>query len=452
VELELGQPLDEIFAEFDREPIASGSIGQVHAARLNNGERVVVKVQHTGIERVIRQDLDVLAGLAQLAERFEEFKPYRPKLVVAEMSRTLRREVDFGREERNLSQFAAQFANNESVRIPLALTEYCTSRVLTMEMIEGVKLESTSQLAAFGIELDQVAKRGVALYFDMIFKYGFYHADPHPGNIVLLPGNVIGLLDFGMVGRVNERLREQVEDMLLAIVNQDAQMLASIVQRIGTLPPEFDDSVLINDLADFVGHYSAQTLEQIDMGEVLTEMMGIVRRHYILLPAEAALLIKTLITLEGTARLLSPKFSLAEALKPFHRTMLRRRLSPMRQIRKLRRLYLEVENLVEVLPQRLGNILEQIQSGKFDVHLDHRRLGPSVNRLVLGMMTSALFLGSSFLLSYKVPPFVFPEKTYFGGMHQLSVLGLAGCIMSILIGLRLFLAIRKSGNLDRKDE
>jgi len=452
VEHELGQPLDEIFAEFHPEPLASASIGQVHAARLKGGDEVVVKVQHTGIERQIRQDLDVLAGLAQLAERFEEFKPYRPKTVVAEMSRTLRREIDFGREERNLNQFAAQFAENDSVRIPMALTEFCTSRVLTMERIEGTKLQETSQLAAFGIDLDEVAKRGVAIYFDMIFKYGFYHADPHPGNIVLLPGNVIGLLDFGMVGRVNERLREQIEDLLLAIINQDGLMLASIVQRIGQLPPEFDESLLINDLAEFVGHYSTQSFQKMDMGNVLNDLMGIIRRHHILLPSEAALLIKTLITLEGTARLLSPEFSLAEALKPFRKKMLRRRLSPARQFRKMRRLYMEVEQLVEVLPQRIGNILEQIQSGRFDVHLDHRRLGPSVNRLVLGMMTSALFLGSSFMLSYKVPPFIFPENTYFGGMHQLSILGLAGCFMSMLIGLRLFLAIRKSGHLDKKDE
>jgi ubiquinone biosynthesis protein len=168
------------------------------------------------------------------------------------------------------------------------------------------------------------------------------------------------------------------------------------------------------------------------------------------------MLIKTLVTLEGTAKLLSPQFSLMEVMQPFHRGMLMRRLSPLRQAKKLRRLYLEVEQLIEVLPQRIIQILEQIQSGKFDVHLDHRGLGPSVNRLVLGMLASALFVGSSFLLSYKVPPLLFfrsdpaAGNVNWFGMHDISLLGLAGCTLSLLIGLRLLWAIGKSGHLDQK--
>ena len=449
VETELGEPIEDLFAEFDLVPIASASIGQVHSARLKTGERVVVKVQHARIESKVNEDLEVLAGLAQLAEGFPEFKPYRPTANVAEMGRTLRRELDFGREERNLHQFAALFKDDATVRIPRAHTELSTPRVLTMDMIDGIALENPGLIEAAGIDREEVARRGADLYLQMIFTHGFYHADPHPGNILLLPGNVIGLIDFGMVGRMEERLREDIEEMLLAIVQHDVLTLTRIIKRIGQTPPNLDEATLANDVADFVGHYSTQSLAQFDLSGALTDMTEIIRRHRIMLPTQVAMLIKVLVTLEGTTRLLSPRFSLMEVMQPFHRKMLLRRLSPMRQARKLRRLYVELEALAEILPQRVMQILEQVQAGKFDVHLDHRGLGPSVNRLVLGMLASALFLGSSLLLSNHVPPVLFLKPTYFG-LEKLSILGLTGCITSLLVGLRLLRAIGKSGHLDQK--
>ena len=201
IEIELGQSAEELFAEFEDVPVASASIGQVHRARLKTGERVAVKIQHAGIEKVVREDLDVLAGLALLAERIPEFAPYRPRETVAEIARMLRRELDFGREERNLQQFALLFENDTTIRIPQPFTELCTSRVLTMEWIDGLKIAERDQLIGAGFDLNEIARRGAQLYLQMIFTHGYYHADPHPGNIAILPGNVIALLDFGMVGR-----------------------------------------------------------------------------------------------------------------------------------------------------------------------------------------------------------------------------------------------------------
>ena len=450
VETELGQPIHELFTEFEETPIASASIGQVHRARLKSGEQVVVKVQHEKIESTIQNDLDLLGGVAQLAERFDEFKPYRPVSLAAEMARTLRRELDFGREERNLQQFEAMFSKDPRVRVPKPISELCTSRVLTMEYLEGLKLGERAQLLAAGFDLEEIAHRGAGLYLKMIFKDGFYHADPHPGNIVLLPGNVIGLLDFGMVGRINERLREDIEEMLSSIVNRDVPMLTTIIKRIGAVPFDLDEGALANDVADFVGIYAGQALNQFDVSGALRDMTEMMRRHNITLPTDAAMLIQVLAKLEGTGKMLSPTFSLMEVMQPFHRTLLMRRLSPFRQARKLRRIYMELEKMAEVLPQRFMSILDQIQAGKFDVHLDHRGLGPSVNRLVLGMLTSAMFLGSAQMLSAKVKPLLFPENEVLG-LHQLSIMGLAGCTMSIAMGLRLVWAIRKSGNLDKKD-
>lgn len=439
VETELGQPIDELFSEFSDEPLASASIGQVHAARLVSGEDVVVKVQHPGIQRRVYVDLEILMALAQLAERIPEFAPYRPRATIAEFQRVLRRELDFGREERNLQQFAHYFRESRTIRIPQSYPSLSTSRVLTMERLDGIPLSQLVARADPEYDREAIARTGAEAYLDMVFGEGFYHADPHPGNLLILPGGAIGLLDFGMVGRLEDSLREDMEDMLMAIGDHDSAQLTSIVMQIGATPPELDERALSVDLADFVAHFANQPLETLDLSGALYEMIEIVRRHHIVLPSSIGLLIKMLIVLEGTGRMLQPSFSLMEVIKPYQKRMLLRRISPARHFRKLRRILYEVEQLAELLPRRIRDILQQVQSGKFDVHLDHRGLEPSINRLVLGMLTSALFLGSSLLMSRDVLPW-----------YGLSVPGSLGWLLSVALGLRLLRAINKSGRLDRR--
>ncbi|MCL6503875.1 MAG: AarF/ABC1/UbiB kinase family protein [Pirellulales bacterium] len=446
IEAELGSSLESLFAEFEPQPLASASIGQVHRARLHTGERVAVKVQHRGIESKVRIDLEILAGLAQLAERIPEFRYYRPQATVAEFQRTLLRELDFTREERNMQQFAHNLSDDPTVHIPRTYPKLCSARVLTMEYIEGIKLSDTERLAAAGMDLQEVARRGAELYLNMIFMHGTYHADPHPGNIVLLPGNVIGLLDFGMVGRIDEPLLEEIEEMLLAVMQRDALQLTAIITRVGAVPPELDQAGLSIDVADFVAHYGSLSLDEFDLGGALNELTEMIRRYHIMLPARVALLLKVLVMLEGTARLLAPRFSLLEVMQPYQKRMLWRRMSPARQARKLRRMISEFQRLLALLPRGLTDILQQIQSGKFDVHLDHRGLEPSVNRLVFGMITSALFLGSTLLLAHEIGPLI-PWPPAFS---RLSVLGTLGCLVSLALGLRLLRAINKSGHLDRR--
>jgi ubiquinone biosynthesis protein len=220
----------------------------------------------------------------------------------------------------------------------------------------------------------------------------------------------------------------------------DAERLTSIIIRVGKVPPELDRAALSLDVTDFISHYSSQPLDSFDLSGALSEMVELIRRYRISLPARLAMLIKVLITLEGTSRLLNPRFSLLELMQPYRRKILMRRLSPRRMARKLQRLYSDLEHLLEILPQGMIDIFEQVQSGKFDVHLDHRGLEPSVNRLVLGMLASALFLGSSWLLSNKLPPRI----------GDISILGAMGCLLAIFLGLRLWRAINKSGHLDRR--
>ena len=439
VDAEFERPLGELFADFDPRPIASASIGQVHRARLPDGTDVAVKVQHAGIQRRMEVDLDILTGLAQLAERIPELEPYRPQAIVAEFRRVVRRELDFEREARNIDLFAHHFRDNEHVRIPRCYPEFSTARVLTMEWLDGVRFSDPALRRQTDVDLAEVARHGAEMYLEMIFHHGFYHGDPHPGNLVLLSDGAIGLLDFGMIGRLDESLREDVETMLMAIVSLDGQQLTSQVMRLGAVPPGLDEAALSVDITEFVLHYANQPADTFDLAAALTEMVEIVQRYHIALPSAVAMLIKVLVMLDGTGRLLAPRFSLMELVRPYQRTMLRRRLSPARQMRKLRRIYGELEQLAEILPRRIRDILQQVESGKFDVHLDHRGLEPSVNRLVLGMLTSALFLGSSLLLAQQVWLF-----------HGISVPGTLGIGLSFVLGLRLLRAISKSGWLDRR--
>lgn len=439
IQAELGKEVHELFVDFDTTPLASASIGQAHRARLASGEDVVVKVQHAGIRRRMEIDLDILAGLANLAEALPELQPYRPQATVAEFRRVVRRELDFAREARNLQQFARDFSRSPHVRIPRLYPELSTARVLTMEWLDGARLCDPAVRQIPNVDLGEVTRHGAEMYLDMIFQHGFYHGDPHPGNLIVLPDGSIGLLDFGMVARLDESLREDIEDMLISIVSQDAQRLTSLVTRLGAVPPGLDESALSVDLSEFVSHYANQPIDTFDLAGALTEMIEIVQRYRIALPSSLAMLIKVLVMLEGTARMLEPNFSLMELIQPYQKKMLLRRMSPARQMRKMRRIYSEMEELAEILPRRLRDILQQVDAGKFDVHLDHRGLEPSVNRLVLGMLTSALFLGSSLLISRDVWP-----------LWGVSVPGTLGTLLSAFLGWRLLRAIAKSGRLERK--
>lgn len=439
IEEELEKPLADVFLDFDDEPLASASIAQVHAATLRNLDRVVVKVRHPGIEKIVRVDLEILAGLAQLADRIPDFRNYRPSTVVAELHRSLLRELDFSSEARHLREFRQRFAKDDSVRIPEPHMEHCTVRVLTMERLDGIPLSERERLRTSEHDLQEVARRGARLYMEMIFLHGVYHADPHPGNVLVMDDDVIGLLDFGMVGRLDEQLREDIEDILIAVSAGDAGHLTSIITRVGKVPQDLDLAALSLDVSEFVAHYTSQSLRDFDLAGALEDIVSMIRRYRITLPARLAMLIKMLIVLEGSARKLEPDFNLVEVIGPYQSRLIRRRFSPKRRILKLMRLYGEIESLLEVLPRNVIDLMERLQSGRFFVHLDHRGLEPSVNRLVWGLVTSALFLGSSILLAFETPPI----------FHGFSILGAAGLLLSFVLGLRLLRAIGKSGHLDR---
>ncbi|MGD0769613.1 MAG: AarF/ABC1/UbiB kinase family protein [Tepidisphaeraceae bacterium] len=432
VEKELARPIAECFLEFDREAMASASIGQVHRAKLPNGRAVVVKVQHPGIEGTIRRDLSILSSLAALAERQDEFKRYQPVAVVREFRQTLMRELDFRREMRNLQQFRQNFAADHTVVFPKPYADLSTGRVLTMQLLKGTSVGDVAQLHHRHIDCEALARQGAGVFVQMIFRDGFYHADPHPGNILVLAKGQVGILDGGMVGRIDDDLRERIVEILLAAGDRDAPRLAEVIALIAKAPPNLDRGGLSADLMEVFAQYGSQAVDKFDIGGALTSVTRIMHEYNLFMPSRLSMLIKCLIILEGTAKGLNASFNLAELLEPFRRQFVLQQFSPQTWLRKAKRLRRDWEMLAESIPRGFNNLLEQLQSGHFAVRIKHPPLETSVNRMVYGLCTSALLLASALLWIHQVPPTI----------HGISILGAAGYLVAAFLATRVLWLIR----------
>lgn len=437
IEAELGHPPSELFAEFDETPFASASIGQVHRARLKSGEPVAVKVQHDEIEERIHRDLHIMAGLAELLEKHvTDFRSYKPASIVRRFRRTLLQELDFAAERRSMETFASRFADDDTIHFPMVYPELCSNRVLTMELLDGVPGTDKNGLLQTGSDLNEFARRAANMYVKMIFRDGMYHADPHPGNYMLLPGGVVGVLDCGMVGRLDESLREDFESLILCFVDKDTRELANLVVRLGSPPANLDFDALRSDVSEFVSEYGNLPLSEFNLGGALTEMTNIIRRYHIALPSEAALFLRTMVILEGSARQLSPQFSLIRIIQDFYERSGPSRFMPQRLLRKVRRSYRDWDRLFMALPGDVSDILRRFRNGSLEIHHEHRRLETTVNHLVVGILIAALFLGSSELLSFKTPPVI----------GEVSIAGALGLVTAVVLGIRLLLVIRRAEN------
>ena len=441
VEAELGQPLEVLFARFDEKPLASASIGQVHRATLHDGREVAVKVQHPDISGRIENDLQILTELAGLAESYlSDFRPYRPVKLVEEFQRQMLRELDFRREMRHLQIFARNFIKDETVHFPVPFPEFSTGRVLTMEYLLGTPLIAVPQALVETPPPAELAERGARVFLDMIFRDGFYHADPHPGNIMVLGDGRLGLFDVGMVGRVDDRLRSQIESAIVAIMTNDAASLTDIVTIVGDTPPNLDVSALQLEITDQLAFYWGMPLDQFQLGVALTELTDAVRRFHVLLPPSLALLMKVIVILEGTARLLNPTFNLIEVLEPYRKKIVRRRFNPRRMLRRLLNAAQDWDEVAANLPRAMRDLMALTRRRQFAVQLQHQHLEPSVNRLVFGLIISALFLGSAVMWAAKAPPLI----------ADISIFGALGCTVSTVLGFRVFRAIQHSGKLEEE--
>jgi ubiquinone biosynthesis protein len=411
VTAELGRPLEVAFASFDLTPLASASIGQAHAAILQDGTEVIVKVRRPGVVEQVEEDLEILQNLAEMASRrWELANQYDLPGLADDYAQTLRDELDYLREGRNAERFAANFAHDRNIHIPRVFWELTTSRVLTLERVRGIKINDLASLDAAHIDRRALAQRASHLILHMVFEDGFFHADPHPGNFFVEPGGRIGLIDFGMVGTLDKRTQEQLVGMLTAMTAQDADRLEAVLEELGVARQRIDRVSLQRDLDHVLRQYYGRQLADFNISAILAETLSIVRHYHLQLPTNMALLVKTIVMEEGLGVQLDPNFNLASVLAPYARRLLWREYSPLVWARRLSDASVDAARLGIDLPQQVRRIINDLERGTLEVAARPVGLEPYIyrleriaNRIVVGILTAAFVIGLAMLLTADRP-------------------------------------------------
>jgi ubiquinone biosynthesis protein len=429
IERELGRPVDEIFARFDDAPIAAASIAQVHRATLADGTQVVVKVRRPGLESIIANDLDILIGLAGLLEdNVPETRQFSPRAIAEEFRRSIGREIDLTREARNIERFARNFRGDRTVYVLRNYPELSSRAVLTLEYIDGIKASDVAALEASGIDRPQLARRGVEFVVRQVFQHGFFHADPHPGNVFILRDGRIAPIDMGMMGVLDRDMRDALLELMTGILLGDAGKIVALFRRLALVDERADLAGLRRDAQEMIDAYHELPLEEVDIGAFIGDLFEVLARHQVLVPPELLLTGKALATVEGLARILDPRLDPMQAMRPLVlRFYLERLADPRFLARDAIRAGEETVTLLARLPRELTSILASLRSGHFRVVAaleGHDRAAleraRGVNRLALSLMVSALIVGSAMLLAAGGGPSLFGVP----GNALLGVLGL----------------------------
>ena len=445
IERELGVPLGDCFAYLDPQPLAAASIAQVHFGRLHSGEDVVVKVRRPGVDKLVETDLDILMGLAYLIENhIPTGALYDPMGIVKEFRRVIRREMDFSREGYTIDRFAGNFAEDPAVHVPKVYWQQTREAVLTMEYVDGIKVSDFERLQAGGHDLKTIARNGADCLLRQVLVHGLFHGDPHPGNIFILDNDVICMLDYGMVGRIDDDLKYQLSELLIAVLQRDVDRVISQLLYSGELTDDVDLKQLKRDLGEFIDDYYEVPLQEIHAGKLLGEFIDILTHYRIRFSPDLILLAKALVTMEGIGRQLDPNFNMIGHLRPFMERLLRERATPGHLSKELLRTAQAYGALAKNLPHDLKELLNRINRNKFKIDLEHRGLerliadiDKSSNRLSFSLLIAALVVGSSLIMQTDKGPLLF----------GFPVLGFLGYSIAGFLGLWLAIAILRSGRL-----
>jgi len=445
LQLVLGESAETLFKEFAAIPLAAASISQVHRGVLKNGDQVVFKIRRPGIERIIDTDVDILMGLAYLVEHhLPGGEMYDPTGLVKEFRRTINRELDFSREGRTIDRFSSNFEYDEMVRIPKVYWEYTARTVLTMEYISGIKISQLDELRNAGYDLQVIARNGANTFLKQVFEHGLFHADPHPGNIYVLPDNVICIFDFGMVGRLDDDLKLQLTELLLSVLSRDVDHIISQLLYSGELHDESNLKNLKRDLSEFIDDYYDLLLQDLRVGKLLIDFIEILTEYRIKFPSNLMLLAKALIAMEGLGRQLDPTFNMIEQVRPFAEQIVKDRYSPTSLGKDFSRTLQSYHALAKSLPKDIKEFINRVNRNKFKIDLEHRGLerlitdlDKSSNRISFSLVIAALIIGSSLIMQTDKGPILF----------GFPVLGLVGYSVAGFLGFALAIAILRSGRM-----
>jgi ubiquinone biosynthesis protein len=445
IEKELGQPPEVVFLQFEKEPLAAASIGQVHRARLVNDEEVVVKVQRPGIREIIETDLEIMLHLAYLMERhLEEFATQRPTRIVSVFARSIEKEINYNLEARNIERFARQFLEDQTVYIPKVYRRFSTRKIITMEYIEGIKASEIDLLQTRGHDLGLIASRGAVLFMQQIFVHGFFHADPHPGNVFILPGNVVCFLDYGMMGRISPRERVDFADLVMHVVRRDERKVVDSILKITHQQDGLDRNVLETDVADLIDRYVGLPLKELEVGLIMHQLLEIVSRHRLSLKPNYYLLVKATGTIESLGGMLDPDFDIIQHAEPFIQQIQKERYNPGKILGDIIESGTELAHLIKEIPAGFRDVLSLTRQGKIKIEFEHRGLEAlyahmeqASNRIAFAIVLAAQIVGSSLIVLADVPP----------KWNDIPVIGLAGFLLAGIMGFWLLISMLRHGKM-----
>jgi len=441
---ELGRPLDEVFAAFDEVPFASASIAQVHRARLETGEEVVVKVQRPGVREAFAVDVMILEDIARLLEEhMPESRRYDPTGIVREFRRTTKREVDFGIERANIEVFRRNFAGSEEVYVEKTYPEYSTSRVLTIEFIDGIKISDIDRLREADVDTAAVARKGARAVLKQVLEDGFFHADPHPGNLFVLRDGRIAPVDFGMVGRLTEEDMDALSEFFIGFVKKDPARLVGVLEKLGLIPPDTERREVVEDLMLLVDKYSTLSLGQINMKEFISEIMSFLTMYRIRIRTEFMLLGKALGVYEEVGRVLDPAFNMLEEARPFMQRLIRRRYTVAGLLGRRTADLGDMITQIASIPGDLAGLIAVAKAGRLRIEFEHLGLErltaefeKSSSRISFSMLVAAVIVASCLIM-------------LFGGdaLPYHRALGTGGFLVAAVVGLWLLIDTVRSGRV-----
>jgi ubiquinone biosynthesis protein len=445
IESELGGAPEDIFDFFEKAPLASASIGQVYRATLKDGEEVAVKVQRPGIKKIIEVDLEIMLHLATLMERhIEEMSLHQPVKIVEEFARTLEKEIDYTIEATNMERISRNFLNDLTIYVPKVFRDTTTESILTTELVQGIKVSEIDRLEKAGLDRKLITVRGADIVLKQIIKHGFFHADPHPGNIFVLPDNVICLLDFGMTGSVDRHTREDFIDLAESVVNRNESRAAQVLLKLTYWDEDPDIRLLEKDVADFMGRHLYKPLKDIKIGKLLHNLIELAFQHRLRTPPDIFLMLKAFSTIEGVGLMLDPDFDMIKQAAPFIKEIKLARLSPRRITDDIFRLAIELFQFVQNFPKDILSITRLIKQQKLSLNLEYKGLDKMLstydqisNRISFSIIIAALIIGSALIVISKVPPL----------FYDISLIGIVGFLAAAIMGIWLLVAILRKGRL-----
>lgn len=445
IEEELQKPINDLFLEYINIPVASASVAQVHKAILPNGETVAVKVQRPGIERLIEVDLEIMHHLATIMSQYSKaIRVLNPAGIVKEFERSIKKEIDFTIEASNIERFGRNFQGDPTIYVPKVYREYTTRKVLTMEYVDGIKVSEIDKLLQSGNDPKIIASRGADLVIKQMFEHSFFHADPHPGNILVLEDNVICFLDFGMMGVLLPNQKESLGNIIIGVVNKDANKITKTLLRLSGNNHYDDIDQLEYQIAELLEQYAYLSFKDFDMGVFLNRLLTLALDFQLKLRPDIYLLVKALVTVEDVGSKLDPDFILVTHMEPFARKLMRERLSTRRMIKDTYNSASEFMLMLRDLPAETRDIVRQLNQGQLQIDFEHKGLEPLLknqeqisNRVAFAIVLASLILGSSLIVLAGIPP----------KWNDISIIGIVGFLGAGFMGFWLLSSIMRHGRM-----